>query len=364
MVIANMHAKSLITRESVFAPGPLAYRLVSELRRQGHTVRLYAPHGADLPKPFFDEGPRLLEYELRRRKMTWREFQDNLTGEFEKTSSRIALQIAERAYLDAKKGLVDVVHIFSGMTAVNFAPFSEVPTVITLHDKVGADRNPLDTILSVPGFPKVNAITISNKQRKPSKSLRYVRTVYNGIDVNEIPYSEKGGSRLIWLGRLLPKKGLHTAVKVADKTGIPLNFACSLPQSPQKKAYWEKNIEPYMKKGIAHHMGYLSNKKWVRFFQDAKALLFPIEWEEPFGMVMIEAMSAGTPVIAYGRGSVPEIVKDGKTGFIVKNMSEMVAAVKKVDQINREDCRRHVENTFSAEAMANGYLAAYKKVIS
>ncbi|MCK4891296.1 MAG: glycosyltransferase, partial [Candidatus Pacebacteria bacterium] len=128
--------------------------------------------------------------------------------------------------------------------------------------------------------------------------------------------------------------------------------------------FYDKKVKPFLKKSEIEDIGFLDRKKLSSFLGRAKALLFPINWEEPFGLVMIEAMACGTPVIAFNRGSVSEVIKHGKTGFVVENESEMIEAIKNIDKINREDCRKHVEENFTIKTMVGGYEEVYRKVLS
>ena len=161
---------------------------------------------------------------------------------------------------------------------------------------------------------------------------------------------------LAFAGRIVPQKGLDIAVRVAKKTGKKLKIAG--PVGPEQKGYWDKKIKPYLSDKITYE-GMLPAKQMPEFYKNAEALLMPILWPESFGLVMTEAMACGTPVVAFNRGSVSEVIKNNKSGFIVKDEKQMIAAVKKIDEIKRFDCRRWVEDNFSLENMVDNYEKLY-----
>ncbi|NOQ68415.1 glycosyltransferase [Patescibacteria group bacterium] len=190
--------------------------------------------------------------------------------------------------------------------------------------------------------------------------LNYVATVYNGLDIKRFEFKKKHKNYLAFLGRFSFEKGVDTAVKVAAKSGEKIKIAGNI----WGNGFYNEKVEPHLKKGEIENVGLLGKDKLSDFLGGAKALLFPIRWEEPFGLVMIEAMACGVPVIAFNRGSVSEVVKHGKTGFIVENEEEMIEAIKNIDKIDREECRKHVEENFTVEKMVDGYENAYRKILN
>lgn len=207
----------------------------------------------------------------------------------------------------------------------------------------------------------LNLVFISeSEKRDPPLKFKNSWVIYNGIDLKPFAFNPKPKDHFIWVARVCPAKGPETAIKIALKAGVKLKLAGQI--QPQHQDYFKTNIKPYLNKQI-QFIGELNQKELGRFYSQAKGCLYPIDWEEPFGLVMVESMAAGTPVIAFDRGSVPEVIKDGKTGFIVKTIAEAVKAVKKIDQINRQDCRDHVAEKFTLETMANEYEKLYYKLI-
>lgn len=221
---------------------------------------------------------------------------------------------------------------------------------------------PFTTVMHLPIFPELAElfrefhtaiITISNAQRREFPDLNYVGTVYNGVDMEE--YRGNKGSRgnmgerdyLLMMGSIAPHKNQKAGIAVAKAAGMKLIIAGKIGDP----AYYAKEIAPSIDGTRVIHHGELGMEEKVELYKNAKALLFPVLWEEPFGLVMIEAMACGTPVVAFNRGSIPEVVVDGKTGFIVDNEQEMVEVVKHVGEIDRAVCRRHVEEHFTNEHM-------------
>jgi glycosyltransferase involved in cell wall biosynthesis len=200
---------------------------------------------------------------------------------------------------------------------------------------------------------------ISNAQKKPYMDLNYTDTIYNGIEIDNYEYNNKPEDVVVTAGRIIPKKGIHTAIEISAKVGVKIEFAGTI----SDKKYWKEIVEPMLGENV-EYAGLIPYPEVPKFFRKAKAFLFPIEWEEPFGLVMIEAMACGTPVIAFNRGSVPEVVKDGETGFIVNNKDEAIEALKNIDKIKRSDCRKHVEDNFTASSMIKGYEKVYYDVLN
>ena len=202
---------------------------------------------------------------------------------------------------------------------------------------------------------KTAVITISDAQRKGFGNLNYLATVYNGVDISKYTFNETPSDYLLMVGSIGRHKNQGAAIRVAKKLGMNLVLAGKI----RDKDYFEelkRDIDGQWIKWV----GELAFDQKLELYQQAKAFLFPILWNEPFGLVMIEAMSCGTPVVAFRNGSTPEVVLDSKTGFIVENEKEMIDALGKIDQISREDCRRHVEENFTVEKMIDSYEKGLK----
>ena len=187
--------------------------------------------------------------------------------------------------------------------------------------------------------------------------------IYNGVNLNRLNFNQKKKNYLIWLGRSSPSKGAREAILAAKKAKTKLILAGRIDKNSVKAIeYFEKEIKPRLSKNIKY-IGEINDSQKSRVLGEARALLCPLLWEEPFGLMMVEAMACGTPVIAFDRGSAREVVKQGKTGFIVSNVNEMVEAIKKIDQIKPNDCRKWVEDNFSVKKMVDNYERLYQRII-
>lgn len=319
------------------------YNITQELVRRGHTVYLVAAGNSKTNARLFPVFPKPL-----------REYPEAMD-----IKNRDSLKFigVGKVLDDLSKIKADIIHNHMGWRLLPFLPVIKAPVITTLH-------GPLDVKYQqmVYGrFKKANYVSISKNQRKGFPSLNFVGNVYNGIDVEKFPFSEKMGNYLAFLGRMSPEKGPIQAIEAAKKTGIKLKMAAKI--DTVDREFFENMVKPHIDNKQIEFIGEIGPKEKGEFLKNALALLTPVQWEEPFGLYFTEAMATGTPVISFRRGSVPEIIKDGETGFIVNNIKEMVEAVKDIDKINRIDCRKHVEKNFSIKNMVDGYEKAYKKVL-
>jgi len=252
---------------------------------------------------------------------------------------------------------VDIIHNHIGWRLLSLASFIKAPIITTLHGPLDVENQ--STVYSL--FKKANYVSISNNQREPLAGLNYLATVYNGIDIKKFPFSGKKGAYLAFLGRISPEKGPVQAIQAARKSGFKLKIAAKV--DAVDKEFFETEVRPLIDGKQIEFLGEVAHKGKVELLKNASALLTPIQWREPFGLFFIEAMACGTPVIAFKKGSVPEIIEDKKTGFIVKNVEEMARAIKKIGEIDRKKCRQRVEKYFTAEKMTDGYEKVYKKTL-
>lgn len=366
-------------KDRIFAPGDLARHLVSGLTAKGHQVHWFtAPedNGATAVSP----GDKA----LLTGDQTMRMFQDVLpvTADFANLYGRkmyYELDLVEKAYRAAKEGKVDIIHNFHsfGYFAHFFQEYTGVPTLFTLHDPVPT-QDMLEYWLFT-RFPTHKYISISNSQRGDLGD-HFIDTVYNGIDISKFPFAATGGGGLVAVGRMVAVKGHDIAITAASQAGMPLTFATWMSDAIKESPYYKEKIGPYVNGKDVVVNSLMRGASLASAYQQAKALIFPIQWEEPFGLVMIESMSCGTPVIAYNRGSVAEIVKDGVTGFVIdpddtdrpgkgtwvikkQGVEGLVEAIKRVGEIDRTSCRKLVEEKFTISKMVDGYEAVYKKAL-
>ena len=210
-------------------------------------------------------------------------------------------------------------------------------------------------------FPEMNLVSISDDQRRPIAGSNFIATVQHGLPCNLIPYSPEGGDYLAFVGRISPEKRPDRAIEIARQAGLPLKLAAKVDRVDE--AYFRSFIEPLLDDPMIEFVGEIGDRDKAEFLGRSLALLFPIDWPEPFGLVMIEAMAAGTPVIAWRRGSVPEVIEHGRSGMIVESVEEAVAAVHAVRHIPRSRVRDRFEARFTADRMARDYVAAYRSLL-
>jgi glycosyltransferase involved in cell wall biosynthesis len=210
-------------------------------------------------------------------------------------------------------------------------------------------------------FREMPVVSISDAQRSPLPWANWQGTVHHGMPAQLLKLEKGNGGYLAFLGRISPEKGVDDAIKIARRAGMPLKMAAKVDQADRE--YFENRVKPLLKDNSVEFIGEIGHDEKNAFLGNAAALLFPICWPEPFGLVMIEAMACGTPVIAYRHGSVPEVLEDGVTGFIVSDVNGAVNAVRRLSEIDRKACRRHFERYFSDERMALDYMAIYEKLV-
>jgi glycosyltransferase involved in cell wall biosynthesis len=212
-------------------------------------------------------------------------------------------------------------------------------------------------------FPEMPLVSISDSQRAPMPpNVNWLATVYHGLPVTVCPFNQKGGDYLAFLGRISPEKRPDRAIEIAKQAQVPLRIAAKV--DPADETYFEEEIEPLLAHPLIEFIGEIDEGAKCEFLGNALAVLFPIDWPEPFGLVMIEAMSAGTPVIAFNSGSVPEIITPGESGFIVNSVEEAAAAVGPVRRLSRFAVRARFEARFTAPRMAQDYVRAYEALLA
>lgn len=252
----------------------------------------------------------------------------------------------------------DIIHDHSGFLGVAFSSFVETPMLHTLHGPFTEDMKMFYGVFADSCF--YNAI--SEHQRSCMPTLRYVDTVHNAIDVNSYPWASDKDDFAVLVSRICPDKGTHLAVEATRRAGIKLVLAGKIDPGPDRE-YFEHAIQPHVDGRRVTFLGEISESEKRRLMAKARCFVFPIQWPEPFGLVMAEAMAAGTPVVAIGEGSVPEVVVDGVTGFVVDGLDGMVARLGEVDRIDPAACRAHAERNFSPARMASDYERNYERIL-
>ncbi len=249
----------------------------------------------------------------------------------------------------------DVLHFHTDMIHFPFFEDMADKTLTTLHGRLDL-KDLADVYRRWPQFPLVS---ISDDQRRPLGRANWAGTVLHGVQTDLYRFGEGSGGYLAFLGRISPEKGPDRAIAVAKALGVPLKIAAKV--DPADRAYFDEVIEPLLHHPLIEFIGEIGDAQKPAFLGGARALLFPIDWPEPFGLVMIEAMACGTPVVAFRCGSVPEVIEHGVTGFIVDTAEQMAEAVRRVPALDRRRVRAQFELRFSATAMARRYLALYEE---
>jgi glycosyltransferase involved in cell wall biosynthesis len=261
----------------------------------------------------------------------------------------------ERVFSQAMR--FDVVHFHIDYVHFPMSRRAHAAQLTTLHGRLDiADLVPLYR-----EFGDMPVVSISDAQRLPLPSANWMGTVHHGLPPDLHPLREKPGEYLAFLGRISPEKRVDRAIEIARRLGMPLRIAAKVDRMDRE--YYEKEIVPLLRDPLVEYMGELGEAEKGEFLGNAYALLFPIDWPEPFGMVMIEAMACGTPVVAFRRGSVPEIIEPEITGYIVDDMDEAVEATRCVATLSRRRCREAFEARFTAERMATDYLDLYRRLL-
>lgn len=237
-------------------------------------------------------------------------------------------------------------------------------TLLTIHFVAPVLKGLNDRQKVLEHFSELQYISISDSQRKHLSKLQWKGTVYNGIDLASYAFSGTPQEYWLWLGKFNPDKGAHLAIKAAREANVKLILAGKIDLIDSvDKEYYEKEVKPLIDGKQITYVGSVGGKEKSDLYKNAIGFLNPIQWEEPFGLVMAESQAAGTPVISYRRGAAEEIIIDGETGFLVDSFAEMVSKIKDIQSISRKNCRKHIENNFTTEKMIDGYESHYASII-
>jgi len=251
----------------------------------------------------------------------------------------------------------DIIHFHIDYLHFPLTRAHRVPNLTTLHGRLDIP----DLVPIYREFREMPVVSISNAQREPLPWINWQGTVYHGLPEDLYTYREEPGKYLAFLGRISPEKRVDRAIEIARKVGMEIQIAAKV--DAVDRSYFEDVVEPLLKDPAVEYVGEIGEGEKDEFLGNAYALLFPIDWPEPFGLVMIEAMACGTPVIAYRKGSVPEVMEEGKTGFIVEGLEDAVKAVESVHTLSRKRCREVFEERFTAARMTRDYLSLYQRLL-
>lgn len=325
----------------------IVHHLTEGLVKRGHKVTLFASGNSKTQATLFSSFPKPLYWQ-------------GISRDHPPESLLQGIECFEKA------GQFDIIHNHFYYWGVGLSRLTKTKVITTSHENLRSIKKGTGKYKIYNKTGNILFVSISNSQRKNLKgiNLKFLKTIYNGIDVEKFGSRYEKGGYLAWLGRITRKKGVLEAIKIAKKADLPLKVAGKIDNTPDATAFYKKEIKPLIDGKQIKYIGEIGGyKEKSSFLKNAIALLNPISWEEPFGLVMAESMACGTPVIVFDRGSAREVVKDKETGFIVKNIPQAVGAVKKIDQIKRRDCRKRVEENFDKEKMIKEYEDLYYKIL-
>lgn len=317
----------------------VVHLLTEELVKRGHEVTLFASGDSETSAKLVSVYPRA----LREAKIK------DLYGANIFTMLNIGLSYSRQSDFD-------IIHDHNGHNSLPTANIANTPVVMTAHGIFTPENRRIFTTLRNPYI-----VTISQAQARLGTGISHIGTVHNGISVKQYPFSKVHNGYLLFVGRISLEKGVHHAIAVAQYLNLPLIIAAKLDRVDIE--YFNEYINPLLSDQI-RWIGEVDEAERNELYSRALCSLHPITWEEPFGLTIVEAMACGCPVIGFRLGSVPELILDGKTGFIVDNLDEMIEAVSKIDEIERIKCRQHVLENFSAEKMTDGYEKIYSHILS
>jgi len=334
-LVSNYHKVSRVAQKAISSHTAW---LTDGLVKKGHEVHLFASSDSTTTAELHSVTPSLSSLELP-----------------EDMQRYLMLLNVSRCYEFAQNS-VDIVHShFNLLSSTLFAPLANVPTLISVHTPITKRIQPYFEY-----FKREKFISFTLAQRQQMPELNWYANIYHGVDMKLFTYNSKPEDYLLYLGRITEDKGVHCAIEAAKLAGIPLRIVGT---SYPNEGYWHKHIESHINGESIRYFGECELDDKIKLLQGARALLFPTQVSEIFGYSMIEAMACGTPVIGYNNGSVPEIIQEGVSGFVVEDVEGMVEAIGKIDTLDREKVRQRAEIYFSVEKMISGYEKVYKRVL-
>jgi len=312
--------------------------LTEELVAQGHDVTLFASGDSVTGAKLIPACRRALRLDSR-------------------VIDPIALHSTMLANVMERASDFDILHFHVDYLHFPFSRKSDVPNVTTLHGRLDiAELQPLYR-----AFPEAPVVSISLSQRQPLGRANWVGNIYHGLPSDNLKAGRGAGKYLAFIGRISREKRVDRAIQIAIEAGMQLKIAAKV--DPSDVEYYESKIKPLMDHSLVEYIGEIAEHEKAKFLGDAYAQVFPIDWPEPFGLCMIEAMACGTPTIAFDHGSVREVLTDGLSGFIVKNVEEAVRAVPKIAELSRAACRREFDRRFTVSRMAEDYVTVYESLV-
>jgi len=355
-----------VTKSRIFAPIYPAMDLIDVLVQQGHKVTLYSAPHVETSAQLVAGNDAYIDSDL-----TYYQFRNRDKLEHDYTKREIIkrdfeMRLTLRAYQDAASGKLDILHSYHDYQAHYFHELTNFPTLFTLHNPLPQSTDTIE-YMRYSRFTHHDYVSISDNQRHGAIKLHFKRTIHHGLDLSKYKLNKTPEDHVIYFGRLIEDKGADLAIQVAIETNTPIEIAASISKANQATQYVADKIQPHTSNPLVKMVGFFTEPaQKSTYIGRAKAFIFPLKWPEPFGLTIIEAMACGTPVIAFRCGSIPELIKDGVTGFIVdpaKGVEGLKAALSRIHEIDREECRAYVEAHFDRKQMAQKYLEVYGSML-
>lgn len=316
----------------------IVHYLTEELHRLGHDVTLFASGDSVTAARHVAAVPQSLRSCANRRNALYCDFKQ----------LKLVMEMASQ---------FDVIHFHTDCSHLPVTRYLRTPHVTTLHGRL--DLPDFDLLLET--YCDVPLVSISNSQRSALATANWVGTVYNGTPADRYVFREQPGEYFAFLGRFAPEKGPTRAIEIAKRLQVPLKMAAKIDEVDRE--YFEAEIRPHLDHPLIEYIGEVDEAGKNTLLGNARATLFPIDWPEPFGLVMTESMACGTPVVAFRRGSVEEVMKHGVSGYVVDNLEEAMEAAASIEQIDRRGCRLYFQERFTVERMALGYTEVYERLV-
>jgi glycosyltransferase involved in cell wall biosynthesis len=363
LVVPHIFMHRDILPRVIFSPGQLALDLAQGLQALGADVTLFTPGPVDTPARNITADLSYFEQELAGRGDRYEDLLKKHPFTFITLARQVQSELIAKAYAAANADELDIVHIYTNEedTALPFAQFCRKPVVFTHHD-------PFNFLVKYKNiFPKyqhLNWISMSLAQRKTMPpDTHWVANIYHGLPKDRFTANlSPGGDYVAYMGRIIQPKGVHLAIAAAKKAGVKLKIA-GKHYTGKKDDYWQQHIAPQIDNKNIEYVGFIkTDAEKQAFLGNAKALLMPSLFDEPFGLAAIEALACGTPVIGLRSGALPEIIKDETTGFVVTDESDMAVVLRNVDSINRQTCRADFEERFTTAHMCAEHLELYRRI--
>ena len=323
----------------------VVYALTEELVKRGHKVTLFASGDSIISAKLISIYPK----SLRNSRVL-----DN-------TYSANILTLLNIGYAYQRQDQFEIIHDHNGYLSLPVANLAKTPVVMSVHGYFGVNERRIFENLKKPYL-----VSVSKAQAASAPNLKFMGNVYHGLEMKHFPFSKKPGKYLLFVGRISMEKGVHFAIEVALYLDIPLIIAAKLDSAvdaPHDVSYFKQFVEPKLSDQIKW-VGEVNETERNKLMSEAMCSLHPVTWPEPFGLTLIESMACGTPVVAFNLGSIPEVIENGKSGYIVEDVSSMIEAVANILKIDREYCRKYVLNKFSVKNMVDGYEQIYNKILS